>query len=433
MKKFNLLKLSLFFFCVFGVGHSFALTRKVILTPAIHGDTNKSNLKLSYVWLNKFNKKHPTVILLHGGPGLDSSSLYNSYLGKELAKSDKFNVISFDQRGQGDSYYPIDEYAPKVFQSSQIVEDIEFLRSKIINQSKMVVLGHSYGATLAYMYATKYPQHVSKVVVASGLVDALGFTTQEPAKVRFFVEEMVKVFGQDAPVYYQAIKEESLFNMPEGNPYRSRLKYRRIHTLVSAYGSVNTFGVRRFLNNILKVYPSKELLPASQYQQVASIADVKADLNEYFTRNLDNIELSMNVVVTADDFIMCQNLMTESTIRETSEAGWDPLFAQKYQTYFCGERIKKYKLSDNYVNVSNMLNRISAPVMLVSGEEDFKPHISLVERDYLRLPGSNNILLKVPNCGHNTISQKCVVDAIKQFIGGENLDDLSSSCVNNSH
>jgi proline iminopeptidase len=50
----------------------------------------------------------------------------------------------------------------------QFVEDIEALRQALSIQ-EFFLLGHSFGAHLAYLYAIKYPHHVSKVISVCGL------------------------------------------------------------------------------------------------------------------------------------------------------------------------------------------------------------------------------------------------------------------------
>lgn len=53
-----------------------------------------------------------------------------------------------------------------------LVEDIEALRHTL-GVPKLALIGHSFGAVLALEYAATYPDHVSHLIVASGLWDTL--------------------------------------------------------------------------------------------------------------------------------------------------------------------------------------------------------------------------------------------------------------------
>src|SRR5689334_8521269 len=99
----------------------------------------------------------PPVVFLHGGPGLWD------YL-EPLARlvEDHTVVHRFDQRGCGASD-PSDEQTMK-----RLEDDIEELRQYWGHQ-KIVVVGHSFGATLALTYAAAYPDSVARVGYFAGV------------------------------------------------------------------------------------------------------------------------------------------------------------------------------------------------------------------------------------------------------------------------
>lgn len=103
----------------------------------------------------------PPVVFLHGGPGQGSyhfAALGGPYLERSL------RMVYFDQRGSGKSERPwTGEYA-----MATLVEDIEGLRREL-GVSQMVLIGHSFGATLALEYAAAYPTRVSGLVFVAGL------------------------------------------------------------------------------------------------------------------------------------------------------------------------------------------------------------------------------------------------------------------------
>jgi proline iminopeptidase len=98
----------------------------------------------------------PPVVLVHGGPGLWD------YL-EPIANLIEGRVVHrFDQRGCGGSD-PSDEQSMKRLQ-----DDIEELRLHW-GYERIVIIGHSFGSTLALNYAAAYPDSVARVGFLSGL------------------------------------------------------------------------------------------------------------------------------------------------------------------------------------------------------------------------------------------------------------------------
>lgn len=90
-----------------------------------------------------------TVILLHGGPGVPDPmtevalELYN-----------KFQVISFEQRGTGQSLNPNSEYA-----IADYISDIDSIASHF-NLESFHLFGHSWGGLYAQIYAEERPDNI---------------------------------------------------------------------------------------------------------------------------------------------------------------------------------------------------------------------------------------------------------------------------------
>jgi pimeloyl-ACP methyl ester carboxylesterase len=74
-----------------------------------------------------------------------------------------FRVYLFDQAGSG-----LSDFLPKVrdYTARRAVEDLEAVRQQI-GTDRMILIGHSFGSTLAANYMAKYPNHVAKVVFYS--------------------------------------------------------------------------------------------------------------------------------------------------------------------------------------------------------------------------------------------------------------------------
>ncbi len=104
------------------------------------------------------NPKGEVVVTLHGGPGSKSKPKY-----VKAYDLDKYQVVTFDQRGCGESK-PSGEIKQNTTQ--HLIEDIERLRLKL-GVDKWYVAGGSWGATLALAYSLSYPKMVKGLLLSS--------------------------------------------------------------------------------------------------------------------------------------------------------------------------------------------------------------------------------------------------------------------------
>jgi pimeloyl-ACP methyl ester carboxylesterase len=101
------------------------------------------------------------VVYLHGGPGAREGHFDQSIYGS-LAR-EGFRVFLYDQAGSG-----LSDFLPKVsdYTVARAVADLEAVR-KEIGADKMILIGHSWGSTLAANYMSKHPGRVAKVILHS--------------------------------------------------------------------------------------------------------------------------------------------------------------------------------------------------------------------------------------------------------------------------
>ncbi len=102
---------------------------------------------------------HDTVVVLHGGPGLHSRYLHAAFDG--LAQGRVF--IYYDQRGRGRSDPGAD---PTTLTAAQDVADLDTLR-RFFGLARMKLAAHHWGAALAVLYAKRYPERVSRLLLVS--------------------------------------------------------------------------------------------------------------------------------------------------------------------------------------------------------------------------------------------------------------------------
>lgn len=96
------------------------------------------------------------LLLLHGGPGSGSSPRQAGFYDPQ-----RFRVIQFDQRGCGDSR-PAGEIRRNT--TARLVADIERLRHRL-GLRRWIVVGGSWGATLAAVYAARHRAVVAGVLL----------------------------------------------------------------------------------------------------------------------------------------------------------------------------------------------------------------------------------------------------------------------------
>jgi proline iminopeptidase len=100
----------------------------------------------------------PTLVLLHGGPGMD----HTIYKPTFAALSDIAQIIYFDHRGNGRS----SGTEPATWNLAQWGDDVKGL-CDALGIVKPIVYGASFGGFVAQAYATRFPDHPAKLILAS--------------------------------------------------------------------------------------------------------------------------------------------------------------------------------------------------------------------------------------------------------------------------
>ena len=137
----------------------------------------------------------PTLILLHGGPGYDHSTL-RPYFDRY---SDTHQLIYLDHRGCGRS-----TGEKETWQLDQWADDIAVFCSTLGIDSP-IVFGQSFGGMVAMHYAARHPTGVSKLILSS---TAAQFRLDETVK-------MMRKLGGDRP----AEVARQFFSNPSQNTY----------------------------------------------------------------------------------------------------------------------------------------------------------------------------------------------------------------------
>lgn len=103
-------------------------------------------------------REKPILLLLHGGPGFDHSIFKPAY----SALADVAQVIYLDHRANGRS----DAGPQESWTLAQWGDDVRSF-CDVLGIVRPIVLGASFGGMVAMAYATRHPDHPSKLVLIS--------------------------------------------------------------------------------------------------------------------------------------------------------------------------------------------------------------------------------------------------------------------------
>lgn len=136
------------------------------------------------------NPDGPTALFLHGGPGGGTSSRDRRFF-----NPDHYRVVLMDQRGSGRSIpnASVDfQAALENNTTDHIIEDIEQLRQALGVDHWQLILGGSWGSTLAIAYAEKHPDRCSQILlrgVFTALSDEIDALFQDGTTSNHYPEE----------------------------------------------------------------------------------------------------------------------------------------------------------------------------------------------------------------------------------------------------
>ncbi|MEU9175102.1 alpha/beta fold hydrolase, partial [Streptomyces sp. NPDC048420] len=117
--------------------------------------------RLAYALQRAHGHPRPTpVIVLHGGPGTPGDGPDPV---ERLLTRQGYDVYSYDQLGSGRSGRLSD---PTGYTVARQVADLEAVRARI-GADRVVLLGASWGATLAAEYLAAHPDRVARMVLTS--------------------------------------------------------------------------------------------------------------------------------------------------------------------------------------------------------------------------------------------------------------------------
>ena len=132
------------------------------------------------------------AVYLHGGPGSGCQPDH-----RRLFDPERFHAVLFDQRGAGRS-------RPKGRREdntlAHLIADMEMIREKF-GISRWIIVGGSWGATLALAYAQAHPDRVSGIVLRATFLGTRS--------------ELEGAFLDSLPRFYPALSDDFIGLLPE--------------------------------------------------------------------------------------------------------------------------------------------------------------------------------------------------------------------------
>src|SRR5215831_4251890 len=136
----------------------FFMTNLTAQQPFQHPPGKYLNVNGAKLWVET-EGNGPPLFLITGGPGGSHVGMHSF---DSLQNTSTLVFIDNFGRGKSDTAKNATEYS-----IDRDVEDIEGIR-KALGYDRINVLGHSYGSVVAQLYAIKYEDHVSHLIIADG-------------------------------------------------------------------------------------------------------------------------------------------------------------------------------------------------------------------------------------------------------------------------
>jgi len=126
-----------------------------------HIELNGISLAVAPVFAKEVVDEHTVLLFLH--EALGSIGQWKSFP-QQLCNALKFNGIVYERQGYGNSS-PLTSERTNAYLHHYAWEELPRLLDVLLPQEKKVILvGHSDGASIALLYAAKYPQRVQALV-----------------------------------------------------------------------------------------------------------------------------------------------------------------------------------------------------------------------------------------------------------------------------
>jgi proline iminopeptidase len=221
-----------------------------IYVYAAHGQVVDSiKYQYGYLYYRTYGRGEP-VIMLSGGPG--NNALQLESVAKKISLN--YKAIMLEQRGTGLSVVsPMDS---TTINMEAAISDVDLLLTHL-GLKKAIIFGHSYGGSLALVYACRYPEKIKSLVLLAPGYFGLGKksydVTYDKIIGSFSAGELTRITELEKKQQAGKITEVELLEMRKLNrlPYiYDKSKIDSLYPLMDGKNNRVTFQL--MLNSFLK-------------------------------------------------------------------------------------------------------------------------------------------------------------------------------------
>jgi proline-specific peptidase len=163
-------------------------------------------------------RERPTLVMLHGGPGLDHTPFKQQYFSPLTTIA---QVVYYDHRGHGRS----DRGTPDDWNLDTWADDVVRL-CDVLGIEHPVVFGGSFGGFVALNYTLRHPEHAAKLILSSttahidldrsyAMFERLGGVDARRAAEAFWTNATEETFAEYQraclPLYTQRAQQPEVF------------------------------------------------------------------------------------------------------------------------------------------------------------------------------------------------------------------------------
>jgi proline iminopeptidase len=153
-------------------------------------------------WETCGNPAGKPAVMVHGGPGQGCSPGM-----RRMFDPDRYRAVLFDQRGCGRSTPHASDPAADLTHNttSHLVADMELLRAHL-GIDRWLLTGGSWGTTLALVYAERYPDRVSEIMLSA-------ISTTRRSEIDWLYRGVARFFPEE----WQRFRDGAALADPDGD------------------------------------------------------------------------------------------------------------------------------------------------------------------------------------------------------------------------
>jgi len=335
-----------------------------VSVPENPSNSGGTEISICYKWLRPFDKNKRTYIFLVGGPGagFDYYMRFSEFW-LNTALGQKFNLLFFDPRGVGRSSEVnatnLAEHDMRQYTLANMTNDIESLRKALLGDQSIGLIGHSTGGHQVFEYATRFPDHVFKVISLHGGASALGFLTQVYYRLAEWQNAGAAIDSQKLQRLLQ-LMQSGLACDSDGSKLSSSSSTQVVY--FALYGTVSQRNMLPGLLNslVLGNVDSRIFCEAPQVNTQRQFPSLEAN-------DPLNAMSGINSIINTN--VVCSNFITKDAVASLASPFRDPTYNSIWAPQ-CLPLLSAGKITENLFDVRRRISEIQVPILIVGADRD---------------------------------------------------------------